>query len=459
MHDVCVVGSGFAATFLGLRLVEQGVSAVFVEAGGDLTAADPLEGRVDLFPHSIRSGEEFSVDFNRSIAVGGTSRKWNGVVSRLAPNDFRSWSEFGLFADWPISYDDVRGYYDAAERRLATEGGAYRAGCEPPRDAPYPVVWPSQRDRLASSPDTADLGFYPLAFSSRRPQSGPLRLHDVELPRFRASSLGTLIENRPVTRVVAGNGATITHVEARRPDGQVEHVTGRFFVLANGVFEAARLLLVSGRGAPDAFGNRCDLVGRYFHAHPRLRILVPRRHERLGLEGVWRSHAFGDALRRNGAGAICADLNFWGPDVAVDLTLETEPSATNRVVLDPSQHDARGCPLAILEYDRTDLDSRTLARAARLHADLVAVVAGRDFTAPEPSLTWFHPAGTCRMARSASDGVVDPDCRVFGTENLFVAGAAVFPSSGAGNPTLTVVALALRLADHLVGRLRGSPST
>ena len=60
-----------------------------------------------------------------------------------------------------------------------------------------------------------------------------------------------------------------------------------------------------------------------------------------------------------------------------------------------------------------------------------------------------HHIGTTRMAASADEGVVDPDCRVHGVENLYVAGSSVFPTSGHANPTLTVVALAVRLADHL----------
>ena len=75
---------------------------------------------------------------------------------------------------------------------------------------------------------------------------------------------------------------------------------------------------------------------------------------------------------------------------------------------------------------------------------------GYDVTldAPPMHVSWHH-MGTTRMAESPREGVVDADCRVHGTANLFVAGSSVFPSTGNANPTLTIVALALRLADHL----------
>lgn len=103
--------------------------------------------------------------------------------------------------------------------------------------------------------------------------------------------------------------------------------------------------------------------------------------------------------------------------------------------------------------DSTARDRRTRQRAQELLAEL-AGQAGTEPATAETRLTWFHPAGTCRMATRPELGVVDPNGRVFGVDNLFVAGAAVFPTSGPANPALTVVALALRLGDHLAGRLR-----
>jgi choline dehydrogenase-like flavoprotein len=80
-------------------------------------------------------------------------------------------------------------------------------------------------------------------------------------------------------------------------------------------------------------------------------------------------------------------------------------------------------------------------------------LAGHDSAseAPEMSISWHH-MGTTRMSSSPHRGVVDPDCRVHGIDNLFVAGSSVFPTASSGSPTLTIVALALRLAQHLERR-------
>jgi choline dehydrogenase-like flavoprotein len=131
--------------------------------------------------------------------------------------------------------------------------------------------------------------------------------------------------------------------------------------------------------------------------------------------------------------------------------LELEPAAANAIRLDPARRDRWGRPGAVLRADWTPRDRRT--RDAALAA-LESYV--RDLGTPSPAppaLRWFHPAGVCRMAADAAQGVVDRDGRVHGTGNLYVAGASVFPASGSTNPTLTIVALALRLGDHLARRV------
>jgi choline dehydrogenase-like flavoprotein len=97
-------------------------------------------------------------------------------------------------------------------------------------------------------------------------------------------------------------------------------------------------------------------------------------------------------------------------------------------------------------------DRRTLERGGELRQALAACLAPGGAPGPERQV-WFHPAGGCAMAADEASGVVDRDCRVFGLDNLWLAGAAVFPTSGSSNPTLTIVALALRLADHLAAGL------
>jgi choline dehydrogenase-like flavoprotein len=161
---------------------------------------------------------------------------------------------------------------------------------------------------------------------------------------------------------------------------------------------------------------------------------------------VHRSYAPGEASRAAGHGALAFDVNADDELMMVTVTSEFEPVAANRVTLDPTTLDASGRPVLRVDAHRTAANAATTA-AAR---DALAAAGAEG----EPDLTWFHPAGTCRMGATAETGVVDRDGRVFGTDNLHVCGAAVFPTSGPTNPTLTVVALALRLADHLATLVR-----
>ncbi len=169
MHDVCIIGSGFAGTYLGLRLAERGINTIIVEAGGELNPGDSLEGRTGLFPCETFGSAAFPVEFNRTIGVGGTSHKWNGVVSRLLPSDFKSQSEFGLFSDWPITFDDLAPYYDAAETALGMQSSNHGL-----IDA---SVFPS-------SLCATKLNLMPVIFSSTI-NAGPIRLQHDGIQNYR----------------------------------------------------------------------------------------------------------------------------------------------------------------------------------------------------------------------------------------------------------------------------------
>jgi choline dehydrogenase-like flavoprotein len=140
------------------------------------------------------------------------------------------------------------------------------------------------------------------------------------------------------------------------------------------------------------------------------------------------------------------------------------PHRASRVEL-ATTRDAFGMPRLRTRIAFTDDDVSTVETFHRvLAAQLCATGTGRFHPYDECDLraqievqlaafhSWYHHIGTTRMSVSRSDGVVDRDCRVHGVENLYVAGSSVFPTGGHANPTLTLVALALRLADHLRAR-------
>jgi len=140
--------------------------------------------------------------------------------------------------------------------------------------------------------------------------------------------------------------------------------------------------------------------------------------------------------------------------------VEQVPRPENRIVL-THERDRFGLPKARLEWTLDPNEERTYRRGMELVLDALETYApgiGRQrFADPKPwpneVLGTWHHIGTTRMAEDPSLGVVDADTKVHGVDNLFICGSSVFPASGATAPTLTIVALALRLGDHLAGLL------
>ena len=145
------------------------------------------------------------------------------------------------------------------------------------------------------------------------------------------------------------------------------------------------------------------------------------------------------------------------------IDLEQAPNPESRVTLSADK-DALGQRKVRLDWRLTDLERRTTEQFTTMAAvELTRLQLGRcrlDPWVAEPVRDWasnlseaYHQTGTTRMAADPRHGVVDPTCRVHGVENLYVAGSSVFPTGGHANPTFTIVALALRLADHLKAAL------
>jgi choline dehydrogenase-like flavoprotein len=151
-------------------------------------------------------------------------------------------------------------------------------------------------------------------------------------------------------------------------------------------------------------------------------------------------------------------------DVKLQMIVEAEPNRDSRVSL-AHERDRLGMPRVRVNWQLTELVKRTFDRTAQLLAQEWARTGVATMTLDEPlegrawpaglEGTWHH-MGTTRMHDSPTQGVVDRDCRVHGMGNLYMAGSSVFPTVGANFPTITIAALALRLAAHVVQQLRST---
>jgi choline dehydrogenase-like flavoprotein len=446
--DVCIAGSGPAGLVLACELARQGVRTLVLEAGG---TSDDAYKRIpvgfDRSGSGLTSAYAYPVDSARYIATGGTSHIWSGFSPRFRPGDFDA-HPYSRGEGWPIPFSELEKHYARAERELRVQ-------------SPSPKALTELRD-MAALLGPAGFPIEPTPLSEV--DGEPLNVAQTHLPDFTKSLRGTLVTDARVTKVLSEEGGAVTSLEVHNAAGLKKLVRARIYVLATGGIETPRLLLLSWTPEfPTGLGNRSDQVGRNFMEHLQvgadgMAAGVARRDDsdEPYVEAIsWQAN---EEFKAKGLGGIV--LEFAAPKAKLDILrlspiLEMEPSSSNRVVLDESRRDSFGNPTASLTMRLSDRDVATIRQAESLMQSLIT----RLGMGPAQRNSWtallHHHIGTCRMSSDPRAGVVDPHLKVHGLDNLYVAGSAPFVTSSGAPPTLTIVALSLRLAEHLAARLRG----
>jgi choline dehydrogenase-like flavoprotein len=257
------------------------------------------------------------------------------------------------------------------------------------------------------------------------------------------------------------------------------------YVVAMGGVETPRMLLLSADGGAhrEGLGNQGGQLGQHFsdHLNPYLTYDVGRPvGSRLGFETMVSEHFRVEVNRRESPTFLIfsspamdwfpvgIEATAWateGNTLRLDslrqgiprmatLSGMTELEGQGTLELDPEKTDAFGAPLAKVTMELTEWDRRAPAMLGELSVKIGEVMGASHvspITPPEFGLG-YHPSGATAMANSPDDGVCDPDLKVFGLNNLYVVSNSVFPHMGANPPTLTIAALALRLAATLEGK-------
>jgi choline dehydrogenase-like flavoprotein len=474
--DICIAGGGAAGMTLALDLRASGLSVILLESGGFRREAETQrlsDGRmIGIDTWNMRS--------MRIRALGGTTGHWEGWCRPLMPQDFEI-RDFIPNSGWPIGYADLLPWYARA--------------CETLEIGPF--QWDAEARAKAMGTAVLPTG---AAIEHRYYQFSP--------PTRFARVYGGALEKAENIRVIAH--ANVTDVRLDQSRGRVEAFTcrtlaktefrvhARRYVLALGGIENPRVLLAARSQLPEGIANAHDVVGRYFMEHPHyygsvgivhLAQLDRRFYGRMSSD---LKRANGTSVRVMGAFGLTADvsrrerlLNF---SVAFHPTKEDAetgalPSASVQTLLTRGSGAYQAAQLAIraeqspLAESRVslteDVDVVGMPRAAldwriaaeddiQLHRALVLI--GRELGASGIARTWIpgkssrfvwrpspggHHLGTTRMGIDPRTSVVDANCRTHQVENLYIAGSSVFSTGGEANPTLTIVALAHRLADTL----------
>jgi choline dehydrogenase-like flavoprotein len=481
--DLCIVGAGPAGLTLARECAARGLRIAVLESGG-LEADAATQALCD----GTTVGDPYAGPLvTRHRQAGGTVHIWNTDVggatgAKYVPLDAVDFSErpWVPLSGWPLAGTDLDPYYRRAQAVCGLGPCAY--GAEDWAD------W--------AAPGCAPLALGTELLTSRVYQFGDGRVftHTHLVAVAQADDIQLYLHATAVELETDPAGACVVQARIRCLTGTEFRLRARAFVLAAGGIENARLLLLSGR-AQGGLGNRHAMVGCCFMEHPRdfSCALIPRDPAlleraafyamhitsrgtvmgRLALtdEAMWRRRLLNMSVTLLGATrggrpplkrilrrlAGRAVRRLRRQPLRLLLNLEQAPDPANRIRLG-TRRDALGLPMVQIEWRWREADQRNLARLrATLAEALEEAGLGLFVSTPgaPPDPNGHHHLGTTRMHRDPRQGVVDEHGRVHGTANLFVAGSSVFPTGGYANPTLTIVALSLRLADHLKRLLLG----
>ncbi len=491
--DVLVIGSGAAGLVLSLALEAAGVSVTVLESGGlDVEPEAQELNLVDAAGLCFDGATE-----GRARAIGGSTNRWGGQLLPLEPIDFaaRDWVRH---SGWPFDERTLEPYYrDALEFSgvdTANFDSDICAGLGLPEDplangplryffskwSPAPRFRDTHLDHLR---DSDSLRLFVHATVTQLELGGGQAVERVRVVDsagrahlFRADAVVLCTGGIETPRLLLTSGIGNEHVGHFLQD----HPSLLMATVTTDDLPGLQRLVgpaeFHGYGVTPRFALRPEFQAaeqvlnasvHFSFAYPRTML---RRHTAINLArgaaagtgGV--RDAFdavgrlaGPTLRmRRAAKRVGADAQ-----VAVTVMTEQEPSDASRVTLS-GKRDRHGVPLPRISWQMTAATWRTIGATARVLADeFERTGTGRVHPFPHVTATpryWaafphdmYHHMGATRMAESPAHGVVDENCRVFGVDNLFIASGSVFPTGGHSNCTLTIMALARRLADHLSG--------
>jgi choline dehydrogenase-like flavoprotein len=492
--DICIIGAGAAGISMALQWINKPYKVILLEGGG----FDPEQEMQDLFKGKSTGQRYYPLQSSRLHYFGGTTGHWAGFCSDFDALDFkkRSWV---ANSGWPIDRNVFDAFYPRAHEIL--ELGPYRY------DLDY---WQALNPRHETLPfDNKVLWNKVWQFSPPTRFGTKYRDAIVQAPNI------MLYTHANVTQLELNeNGRAINEVVATNLAGKTQRVTARYFVLACCAIQNARLLLNSSQQAKQGIGNDRDQVGRYFMEHLEVNsadlyfntekslplyswdpFVTKMRAEIAFTEKIQEQESLLNgtiSLRPFTGEEPEAFINTFSDDAIENVKrwnnyeetpkrkvprepahhkhyhlftrIEQAPNPNSRITLD-KEKDALGMFRTSLHWDITPIEKRSIRKLYYLLGQQMGIAGiGRvklmEWLRDETDDTWpsivgggWHHMGTTRMHDDPNQGVVDPDCKVHGLTNLFVAGSSCFTTAGAVNPTLTLIALTLRLSDHLLKKI------
>jgi choline dehydrogenase-like flavoprotein len=501
--DAVVIGCGAGGSVMLQRLARRGWHVVGFDAGPfwdpDTDWVSDEAGSHHLYwtePRVISGSDPVPLGSNNSgRGVGGSMVHFAGYAPRFHPSDFRTLSQDGVGADWPLRYEELRPYYEQIEQELPVAGEHWPWG--------DPHGYPHRPHPVGGNGEIFLRGARALGITAK---VGPVAIPNGRFGNrphciYRGFCLQGCKVNAKASPLITHIPDALAHGAEIRSDSMVARIeVDEHTGLATGVhyfrhgrrrFQRARLVIVAGysietprlllnsanKRFPDGLCNDYDQVGRYlmvqgapqtggrFDQEIRMYKAPPpevtsedfyetdpgKPYQRgFSIQNVsplpitWAEHVaaqghWGKDLRR-----LMSDYVHWA---CLGALCEFLPQADNRITLS-SEVDRHGLPVANFAYHQSDNDKMLMKAAQSVMEDMLRAAGADDVMTIG---RYAHLVGGARMAADEQHGVVDADCRSFAIRNLYIADGSVLPTQGSANPALTIMAVAARAADRLTG--------
>lgn len=516
-YDVLIIGSGAGGGTLAHKLAPSGKKILIVERGGYVprekdnwsSRAVNLDGKYHT-KERWRDVEGRELRPHTNYCVGGNTKFFGAALFRLRKEDFGEIRHHGGRSPaWPISYDEMEPYYSEAERLYRVHGARGEDPTEPPASSSYPHPPVSHEPRLQQlADDFQRLGLHPfhtplgIMLDETSPRASkcircstcdgfPCLIgakSDAQAcaidPALAHPNVALMTDTYVERLVTDSSGRSVRRVIVRRND-QREELSADLVVVSCGAINSAALLLRSAGGRhPRGLANSSDVVGRHYMGHVNSVLMAlskcpnptvfqkslsvndfyfgapewnfPMGH--ISFVGKLDAEALqggAPALTPNWTLDLMAkhSLDFW-------LTSEDLPDPDNRVTLDaqggivlrykPNNEEGHKRLIVKLK-DLMQRQSRCKAHGSQCHEGLFArnLFVGQRI----PLAGVAHQVGTARFGRDPRASALDVNCKAHDLDNLYVVDGSFFPSSGAVNPALTIMANALRVGEHLLERM------
>lgn len=509
-YDIIIIGTGAGGGTLAYRLAPSGKKILVLERGTFLPREKSNWDTVQVFQKERYHTTEIWYDRDGSEIhpgtgywVGGNTKVYGGALFRWRERDFdRVVHKGGISPEWPLKYRDFEPYYTEAEKLYEVHGQRGLDPTEPPAREAYPFPHISHEPRIQEIHDDLKAKglnpFYlPLAIKLNevnRRLGACIRCDtcdgfpclvngkadaDVNCvqPATSFDNLTLLTEAEVLRLHTSPSGKEVTSVEVKHGD-RITNFSADIVVVACGAINSAVLLLRSASDRhPHGLANSSNMVGRNFMKHQNGAIVGITQKENPTTfqktmavnDFYWGEPGFDypmghvQLLGKVNKDMIALDAPKFAPGMALDevarrsvdwwLTAEDLPDPNNRVSVSNGKIQLQYADNNSVGFDR--LLDRWTGILKSINCGDTILPCSLYFRKKIPIQGVAHQCGTCRFGEDPADSVLDLDCRTHDVDNLYVVDGSFFRSSAAVNPTLTIIANALRVGDRLLERLIG----